>query len=109
MKNKTGRPHIIWSTDYGPYSPINCGAFLSVNGEKSAFVLEKIYNDLHGIKFHKVPHWSEQIGVHNFLANHKDEFDSTGVIVKNDIFNQHATRSLNDIHRPFRWNGSIQQ
>ena len=96
MKNKTGRPHIIWSTDYGPYSPINCGAFLSVNGEKSAFVLEKIYNDLHGIKFHKVPHWSEQIGVHNFLANHKDEFDSTGVIVKNDIFNQHATRSLND-------------
>ena len=66
--------------------------FSSVNGEKSAFVLEKIYNDLHGIKFHKVPHWSEQIGVHNFLANHKDEFDSTGVIVKNDIFNQHVLR-----------------
>jgi len=38
---------------------INSGAFLSVNSEKSTFVLKKIYDELRGITFLRKPHWSE--------------------------------------------------
>lgn len=88
-------PHIFWSNDYHTSSPINSGAFLCVNNKNSEFVLKKVYDHLHGITFYRVPHWNDQVGVHNYLTKCKDEFNSTSAIVSSDIFNQHASRSLN--------------
>ncbi len=70
-------------------------AFLCVNNKNSEFVLKKVYDHLHGITLYRVPHWNDQVGVHNYLTKCKDEFDSTSAIVSSDIFNQHASRSLN--------------
>lgn len=70
-------PHIFWSNDYHTSSPINSGAFLCVNNKNSEFVLKKVYDHLHGITFYRVPHWNDQVGVHNYLTKCKDEFNST--------------------------------
>jgi len=93
INNET--PHIFWSSDYHVSSPINTGAFLSINSKNSEYVLKKIYDHLHGITFYRAPHWNDQVGVHNYLRKCKDDFDSTSAIVNSDIFNQHASRSTN--------------